>query len=300
MGTTPEQAMDKIHARFGAHDGHRALHAKGIHCTGTFTATPEAASLTRAGHMSGQSVPAKVRFSNGGGDPTVPDYVPDVRGLAVSFQLRDGSATDILAQTLPSFPFRDQEGFFAALSVSKPGLTSLLKLPFFVARYPGALKAKRDTDAALERRASFAARSYFAFHAFKWLDAEGGERWIRYFWHPTVDEPDLSKEDAKRRGRDYLFDELRERLGEEPVRMRLEVQIAAPGDDPHDPSNVWPDDRRRVTVGTLEVTAVDENADDGIVYDPMRVVDGIEASDDPALRFRPPVYTLSHARRTGS
>ena len=82
--------------------------------------------------------------------------------------------------------------------------------------------------------------------------------------------------------------------------MRLEVQIAAPGDEPDDPSNVWPDDRRRVTVGTLEVTAVDENADDGIVYDPMRLVDGIEASDDPALRFRPPVYTLSHARRTGS
>ena len=300
MGTTPEQAMDKIHARFGAHDGHRALHAKGIHCTGAFTATPEAASLTRAGHMSGQPVPAKVRFSNGGGDPTVPDYVPDVRGLSVSFQLPDGTATDILAQTLPYFPFPDQEGFFAALSVSKPGLTSLLKLPLFVARYPGALKAKRDTDAALERRASFAARPYFSFHAFKWLDAEGGERWIRYFWHPTVDEPDLDKEEARRRGRDYLFDELRERLGEEPVRMRLEVQIAAPGDDPHDPSNVWSDDRRRVTVGTLEVTAVDENADDGIVYDPMRVVDGIEASDDPALRFRPPVYTLSHARRTSS
>jgi catalase len=300
MATTPEQAMDKIHARFGAHDGHRALHAKGVHCTGTFTATPEAAGLTRAGHMSGQRVPAKVRFSNGGGDPTVPDYVPDVRGMAVSFQLPDGTATDILAQTLPHFPFRDQEGFFDALSVSKPGLSSLLKLPLFLARHPGVLKVKRDTDAALERRASFAARPYLAFHAFRWLDAEGGERWVRYFWHPTVDEPDLSREAAKRRGRDYLFDELRERLNEEPFRMRLEVQIAASGDEPDDPSNVWPDDRRRVTVGTLEVTAVDENADDGIVYDPMRLVDGIEASNDPALRFRPAVYTLSHARRTGS
>ena len=41
--TTHEEALAKIHARFGAHDGHRALHAKGIHCVGTFTATPEAA-----------------------------------------------------------------------------------------------------------------------------------------------------------------------------------------------------------------------------------------------------------------
>ncbi len=47
------------------------------------------------------------------------------------------------------------------------------------------------------------------------------------------------------------------------------------------------------------MTAIDHDADDGIVFDPMRLTDGIEASDDPALRFRPAVYTLSHARRTG-
>ena len=298
MATTPEQAMDRIHDRFGAHQGHRALHAKGVHCAGSFTPTADAARLTRAVHMN-RAVPVKVRFSNGGGDPNVPDFVPDVRGLAVSFQLPDGSATDILAQTLPHFPFRDQEGFFAALSVSKPGLSSLVRLPLFLARYPAVLKAKRDTDTALGRRASFAARPYLAFHAFKWIDADGGERFVRYFWRPTVDEPDLSKDEAKRRGRNYLFDELRERLAREPVRMRLEVQIAGPGDDPDDPSDEWPEERERVTAGTLEVTAIDDEADDGIVYDPMRMVDGIEPSNDPVLRFRPPVYSLSHARRSG-
>ena len=51
-------------------------------------------------------------------------------------------------------------------------------------------------------------------------------------------------------------------------------------------------------VGTLEVTAINPNADDGIVIDPVRVVDGIEASGDPALPYRPPVYDLSHTRRT--
>jgi len=300
MGTTHEQALDKIHARFGAHERHRALHAKGVHCVGSFTPTPEASRLTQASHMSGPPVPAKVRFSNGGGDPTVPDYAPDVRGLAVSFQLADGSATDILGQTLPRFPFKDQEGFFAAMAVSKRTPASLLKLPLFLARYPSVIKHTREVDALMARRASFAARRYFAFHAYKWIDAGGGERWIRYFWHPTVDEPDFTKEEAKSRGQDYLFDELRERLATEPVRMRLEVQVAAEGDNPHDPSDEWPEDRERVTVGTLEVTAIDDDADDGIVYDPMRLVDGIEASEDPALRFRPPVYTLSHARRTGS
>jgi catalase len=299
MATTPERALERITEHFGEHPGYRAFHAKGIHCVGTWTPTPEAAKLTRAAHMAAL-VPVKVRFSNGRGDPTVPDYVPDVRGLAVSFQLPDGSSTDILAQTTPRFPFRDQEGVMDVLPIAERSISALIRLPFFLAKHPKALLTMGEANAAVNRRASFAARPYFPFHAFKWIDAEGGERWIRYFWHPTVDEPDLSKEEAKRRGRDYLFDELRERLAREPVRMRLEVQIAGPGDDPHDPSSNWPDDRERVTVGTLEVTTIDDNADDGIVYDPMRLTDGIEPSDDPALLYRPAVYSLSHARRTGS
>lgn len=298
--TTPEQGLAKIHARFGAHDGHRALHAKGIHCHGTFTATPEAASLTRAAHMSGQPVPAKVRFSSGGGDPNVPDYVPDVRGLSVSFVLPDGKRTDVLGQTLPHFPFRDQEGFFALLTASKPSLLGVARFPLFVARYPLAARHVPAANAAMGRRASFAARQYVAFHAYRWVDADGGWRFVRYVWQPTIDEPDFSKGEAKQRGRDYLFDELRQRLDREPVRMRLEVQVADDSDNPNDPSDVWPDDRERVTVGTLEVTAVDDEADDGIVFDPMRVTDGIEPSDDPVLRYRPDVYTLSHARRTST
>ncbi|MFL5869990.1 MAG: catalase [Solirubrobacterales bacterium] len=297
MATSPEKAMELIHARYGAHDGHRALHAKGVICTATFTATSEAARLTRAGHMQGGPVPTIARFSNGGGDPTVPDYVPDVRGLAVSFRLRDGSATDILSQTLPAFPFHDQEGFLAALAVSKPSLGALIRLPSFAVRYPKALAKLPEAQRLMGRRVSFAARTYYAFHAYKWIDADGGERFVRYRWLPTVDEPELAKDEVKRRGANYLFDELAERLEREPVRMRLEVTIAGDGDDPDDPSDDWPAERERLIAGTLEVSAIDPEADDGIVFDPMRVVDGIEPSGDPVLRYRPDVYTVSHARR---
>src|ERR1044072_4271191 len=99
MPTTPEEAMAVIHGRFGAHPGHRALHAKGIICSGTFTATPEGAALTRAEHMRGAPGRATVRFSNGSGDPTEPAHAADVGGLAVSFALPDGSRTDISSQT---------------------------------------------------------------------------------------------------------------------------------------------------------------------------------------------------------
>jgi catalase len=291
--------MATIEARFGSHPRHRALHAKGVICTATFTATPQAASLTRAGHMSGEPIPTTARFSNGGGDPTVPDYAPDVRGLATAFALPDGTRTDILAQTLPRYPFPDQEGFLAAVEISKPSVAALLKLPGFAFRYPGAIAKLPETNRILGRCASFAARRYYPFHAFKWLDADGGERYVRYTWVPTVDEPDIPKAEAKRRGADYLFEDLEQRLEREPVRMELEVQIAGEGDDPDDPSSIWPEERERVVVGTLEVTAIDRNADDGNVMDPMRLVDGIEASADPALLYRPPVYDLSHSRRTG-
>ncbi len=290
--------METIHGRFGSHAGHRALHAKGVICRATFTATPAASALTRAAHMSGQTVPATVRFSNGGGDPTVPDYAPDVRGLAVSFELPDGSRTDISSQTLPRYPFRDQEGFLASIKVSKPSLSALAALPGFLVRHHAALGTAREANRIMAERGSFAARSYYAFHAFKWVDAGGGERYVRYTWRRTVDEPGPSREEAKRRGADYLFDDLAQRLEREPVRMRLELQIAGDGDDPDDPSDEWPEGRERVDAGTLEVAAIDEGADDGIVFDPTRVTDGIEPSADPVLQYRPSVYDISHRDRT--
>jgi catalase len=48
------------------------------------------------------------------------------------------------------------------------------------------------------------------------------------------------------------------------------------------------------------VTALDDDpeADGGVVvFDPGRVVDGIELSDDPILRYRPAAYSESVDRR---
>src|SRR3954454_12436021 len=100
----PSVAVDRLRAAFRGPDRHRTLHAKGRFYTGTFTATPEATALGRAGHLDGAPHPVTVRWSNGGGNPTVPDKAPDIRGMAVRFHLPDGSATDLLGQTSPRFP----------------------------------------------------------------------------------------------------------------------------------------------------------------------------------------------------
>jgi catalase len=297
--TRPEDAIDAIDGKFGTHAGRRALHAKGSVYSGTFTATPAAAALTRAVHMRGDPIEVTARFSNGGGDPNQPDYAPDVRGLAVTFNLPDGSRTDISAQTLPRFPFKGPGPFVEFLRLSKPSLSSAMKMPLFLARNPAAIGTLRENLRLMKPPPSYAAITYYALHAYKWVDAGGGERFVRYTWRPTVEHPALHGGEAKRRGRDYLREELEARLAEGPARFELEVQIAGPGDDPGDPSSVWPQDRERVVVGALEVVAPAEEGDE-YVFDPTRVTDGIELSDDPVLRFRPRAYSLSHDRRTGA
>ena len=56
----------------------------------------------------------------------------------------------------------------------------------------------------------------------------------------------------------------------------------------------------RITVGTLEISAPEPDRETGgeiVVFDPTRVIDGIELSDDPILRVRPLAYSVSVDRR---
>jgi catalase len=299
---TPEQAVDSINERFGRHLGYRALHAKGTLCRGTFTATPEAARLTRAAHMQGEPVAATVRLSNGSGEPDSPDYAPDVRGMGVKLYLPDDSRTDIVAQTAPRFPVRTPDGFIEFVRAMERGPAQLWKLPLFLARNREAVVALRANGVAIKTPASYATCRFYAIHAFRWIDGDGRETYVRYRWLPEAGFQTISGSEAKERGRDYLQDDLRERLEREPVRFQLELQIASSDDDPDDPTAPWRDDRQTVTGGTLELTELEtgrEQDGDVLVFDPTRVTDGIELSGDPILRFRSPAYSASIERRSG-
>ncbi len=292
---SPEQAMDRLAARFGVHPGARGLHAKGLVCSGRFEPAPEAAALTRAAHMQGE-VPVKARLSNGGGNPNVPDKAADVRGLAVSFELPDGSRTDILSQTAPHFSVRTPEAFFDLVDATKPTAAAAWKLPLFLARNPAALRTLRANAQTAKAPASLADPSYYAVHAFRWVDADGGSRWIRYRWLPRSKGSASPPEGTG----NYLLEELRERLDSEPIRFDLEIHTAGPGDDPHDPSSTWSDAGDRVRVGTLEIDAPCDEGEQAILFDPMRLTDGIEPSEDPILNYRPAVYSVSYERRMAS
>lgn len=303
MTLTPQDSLNAANGVFGRHPGYRTLHAKGTLLKATFTATPQAAKLTRAAHMQGEPVEATVRVSNGGGDPDVPDYKPDVRGLAVKLYLPDGSRTDIVAQTMPRFPVATPEAFVEFLQSQRPGPAMAWRMPAFFARHPKALGVLPGSLAALRPLESYATTTYYALHAFRFVDADGGSRYVRYTFVPEAGETRLSPREAKRRGRDYLQEEIRERVARGPVRFTLELQIAADGDATDDPSAAWHGGGDRVRAGTLELMALEtdrETRGDVLVYDATRVTDGIELSEDPVLLYRHLAYTASVARRMAS
>lgn len=296
MDPLAEEAVDAINSISGTHPGHRAAHAKGTLLTGTFTPAKEAARLTSAAHMRGEPSRVTVRFSNGGGDPAIPDYAREGRGMAVKIYLPDGEKTDIVGLTLPCFFVRTPEDFIA---FTKARMEPEKLMPDFLGAHPEALPA---IQAALgsDPPESYATCTYNSIHAYRWDDAEGGSRFVRYGFEPEAGERSLPGGEAKARGRDYLRAEV---LAREETAFRLVVTLAVEGDAVHDPTAAWPAERERVEVGRLVLTGPEterERDGDILVFDPTRVTAGIELSDDPILHFRPRAYSVSVARRTGT
>jgi catalase len=298
---TPDEAIDAIRDAGGARPGYRALHAKGKLYRGTFIASPEATQLSRAAHLNGSTVPALIRFSSGSGDPAQRDGMPGVRGMAVKFTLPDGSTTDVSTQTAKLFPSSTPDGFVALLRAMRPGIAAPLRLAGYAATHPRLLAALPVLRDANRVPASYATVAYHGLHAFRWVAADGSARFVRYQLIPRAGEQFLTRPVALTKGADFLFEELDERLASAPVQFCYQVQIAAQGDSTVDPSKPWRS-TQTVTVGTLEITGLDterEHDGDIVVFDPMRVTDGIEPSDDPVLRFRTQAYSASVKLRAG-
>src|ERR1700733_564065 len=113
-----QSILNQFDKLFGLHPGFRPVHAKGTMLTGTFTPSPEAASLTRAPHMTRSSTPVTGRFSNSTGVPVIPDNDPNAapHGMAVRFHLAEHSHTDIIGHSADAFPAHTGEEFLEFLT----------------------------------------------------------------------------------------------------------------------------------------------------------------------------------------
>jgi catalase len=285
----------------GPYPGYRRSSARGTCVAGTFTPTGEASALTTAAHLQHQQVPVTVRFSNSEGNPHTPDAAPVTRGMATRFHLPDGTGTDLLGITVPLFVASTPEEFLGLTEALRPDPTTGHPDPAAVQAYVAA--HPHLAPAVMQQPpvpVSYGSVAYWAIHAFVWVDARGGRRPVRYRWEPVSGRTALTAEEAATRTADYLTEEFHERLRGGPVAFTLQVQLGEDGDATHDPTVPWPDTRKELTAGRLELTAPVQDPEHwaGQRFDPTRLTLGIALSDDPVLAFRAHAYAESFDRRT--
>ncbi len=293
------EQFDKI---FGLQPGFRPAHAKGILLMGTFQPSPAASSLTRAPHMSRESTPVWVRFSDGTGLPLIPDNNPNAnpRGCAIRFHLAERAHTDIIAHSTNAFPVRNGQEFLEflrALAASDPSKPAGSPLEAFLGTHP---KTLAFVQAPKPAPSSFAREQFFGITAMRFTNQAGQSRFGRYRVVPEAGVDHLSDAAAAAKSANYLFDELAERIAKGPVKLRVVVQLANDGDNVNDATEYWPEDRPLLDLGTIALTAIPaDNAHEQkwTIFDPIPRVDGIDPSDDPLLELRAAVYLISGRRR---
>lgn len=294
------QIVDAMNKAYGVHPGFRANHAKGIVVEGSFTATPEAAALSKAALFTGATIPVTARFSDATGIPNIPDASDGANphGMAIKYHLQDGSDTDMVINSLKFFPVSNAEDFRdlnLALAASPPGAPKPTKLEQFIAAHPtvlAALMTAKTPD-------SFADEQYNGIDAFVLVSKSGARQAVRYQMVPERI-VHIEPAEAAKKAPDFLIDELPERLKNGPVKFRLKAQLAAPGDPTADATKPWPDDRKLVDLGELTIDKAVANsleAQKPLGFLPGLLTDGIEESDDPLIDVRDGAYAVSYSRR---
>lgn len=288
----------------GPHAGHRANHAKGLVVKGDFTPAATATSVTKAAHLQTAVTPVAVRFSNATGVPNIPDADGNAfpKGIAIRFQLADGSFTDIVSISVNGFPAATPEDFLGllnAVAASGPNAAKPSPVEQFLGSHPAALKFVTTPKPA---PVSFATQAFYGVNAFKFTNAKGEVNYGRYRIEPVGGQQFLSKAEQENAAPDYLMQELPARLAKEAAKYRISLQLADAGDEINDATVVWPDTRRVVELGVLTIRAVDADGktfEKNNMFNPLALVDGIEPTADPILLARPSAYAVSFGRRLG-
>jgi catalase len=297
----PERLSDAFIELFGNHPGFREIHAKGIVCEGSWEPYAAASTVSRAPHFLNRAA-VTVRFSDFAGIPTISSTDPNAspHGMAIKFHVANAD-TDIVAHSVNAFPAATGEGFLEfilALAKSPPGAVKPTVIERYLKTHPAAMYFVKSMPPPPQ---SFATSAYHAINALKFTNAAGQVVYGRYHILPQAGVIALDPNLTATRSRDYLAEELRTRLQKNPAVFTLALQIAAPEDPTNDGTYLWPADRRFVELGQVRLThAVTDSlaAQRALLYDPTRLIDGIELSDDPLPAVRTATYAISFARRS--
>ncbi|MEZ1314453.1 catalase family peroxidase [Pseudomonas fluorescens] len=297
----PAEMVDALNAVFGKHKAARSSHAKGVCATGQFTPSAKAPQWVRSSLFAQGDVPAVLRFSIGGGNPNVSDKSRTVRGLSV--HLSNGAqAYDLMMISEPVFFAATPASFVAFLQARVADPETKKPDPDNIKAYEASFpdgKLQPRLLASHPAPASYATTPYFSTHAFRFVNSKGEGTWGRLVMEPVAGTVYLDETQEGDLPDAFLAADLESRLQTGAVQFDLYIQPAGPQDSLVDPSQLWSENLDgRLELGCLSVkaTAADALCNPG-VFDPMRLPDGIEPSDDPVLMSRSAAYSVSLERR---
>lgn len=283
--------------------GYRRAHGKGLCFAGTFTPTQDAVALSSASVFSSGEIPALGRFSFGGANPHAPDLAGRTQAMALMLSGADGDQWRMKLNNIPFFITRDPKGFLARGAAFKPdpatGEPNPASVEAFMKAYPEANKFF-EWEKQAQWSGSFAGETFNVVNAFIFINADGHRTPVR--WSLKARQPfvPLTEETKASAGPNFLFDDLKSRVQSGPLYWDIVAQLAEAGDPVDDPSQPWPESRRKVTLGTLTVSAVSDQTDGAcrdVNFDPTLVPAGMALSNDPVLTARAGIYAHSYNAR---
>jgi catalase len=300
----------------------RVVHARGSAAHGYFQPYESMAEFTRAGFLSDPSkkTPVFVRFSTVVGFRGSADTVRDVRGFATKFYTDEG-IFDLVGNNMPVFFIQDGIKFPDLVHAIKPEPDNEMPQASaahdtfwdFISLMPESAHMIMWvlSDRALPR--SYRMMDGFGVHTFRWINAEGKARFIKWHWRSTLGNAALVwDETQKLAGKDPDFNrrDLWENIemGNYPE-FELCVQIIEE-DQEHDfdfdildPTKMWPESEVPLKkVGKMVLNRNPQNffaETEQVAFHPGHVVPGIDFTNDPLLQGRLFSYIDTQLNRFG-
>jgi catalase len=299
----PNTFINQFESTFGKFEGFRRSGAKGVCAVGEFVGTADARALSTASAFSGKPVPVVVRFSVGGANPKAPDNAKSQRNLALQFNLPGGEQWQMGNISAPVFGASSPQQFLGRLASLQPD-------PETKAPDPAKVKAFADANpevllqgkhyASQPVPASFGSVNYWGVHAFAFVNASGNKQFGKWIFEPVGGVQGLSDEEAKAKGPNFLFDDLRERVKDGKVAFNFNLELAQPEDKIDSATVPLPAGRKKVNLGLLRISSVAEDGGGAcltITYNPMVLPKGVEPSADPMIAARSAPYAIGLGRR---
>jgi catalase len=299
----PNAFINQFEATFGKFEGHRRSGAKGICATGEFVGSSDARNLSIASVFAGKPIPVVVRFSVGGANPKAPDNTKSQRNLALAFTLPNGEQWLMGNISAPVFGASTPDQFLALIASRQPD-------PATKMANPAKVKAFNDANpeilllpkflASQPVPASYASINYWGVHAFGLVNTAGATQYGKWVFEPVAGVQGLSDEEAKAKGPQFLFDDLRERVKDGKVAFNFSFELAQAGDKIDSATTPLPEGRKKVNLGQLKVTSVSADGGGACLttnYNPNVMPKGVVPSADPMIAARAAPYAISLSRR---